>query len=143
MTFRDTAESWGLVQRILHWGMAGLILFQLAVGFWMVEFADVYQRFVLTQMHKSWGAAILSLAVVRILWRAVNTRPAMPEEGSRLRRLSASVMHRSLYTLMVLLPLSGWLMASASPLQDAYGLKNMVFGLVELPDPFVPGSARL
>jgi len=55
--------------------------------------------------------------------------------------------HYSMYVLMLLLPLSGWLMASASPLNDAGGylpqIKNMVFGLFEMPDPFVPGDRDL
>jgi cytochrome b561 len=48
---------------------------------------------------------------------------------------------------MLLLPLSGWLMASASPLNDPgafpFQVRNMVFGLFELPDPFNPGSRAL
>ena len=41
------------------------------------------------------------------------------------------------------MPLSGWLMASASPLQDRFGVKNKVFGLFEMYDPFVPGNEAL
>ncbi len=44
---------------------------------------------------------------------------------------------------MLAMPLTGWLLASASPLQDSYGLKNMVFTWFELPDPFQPGSKTL
>ena len=51
-----------------------------------------------------------------------------------------------LYFLMFLLPVSGWLMASASPFNDpdAYiYIKNMVFDLFELPDPIHPGDKAL
>jgi cytochrome b561 len=44
---------------------------------------------------------------------------------------------------MLSLPLSGWLMSSASPLQVDYGISNMVFGLFEMPDPFSSGSKVL
>ena len=41
---------------------------------------------------------------------------------------------------MLLMPLSGWLLASASPVQDLLQMQNMVFGRFALPDPFVPGG---
>ncbi|MEM1161453.1 MAG: cytochrome b/b6 domain-containing protein, partial [Pseudomonadota bacterium] len=62
-------------------------------------------------------------------------------------RAAAHFSHFSLYLLMFALPLSGWLMSSASPFNDegAYPIqiKNMVFGLFEMPDPFQPGSEEL
>ena len=44
---------------------------------------------------------------------------------------------------MLLMPLSGWLLASASPVQDLLQMQNLVFGAFALPDPFVPGTDRL
>jgi cytochrome b561 len=44
---------------------------------------------------------------------------------------------------MFAMPISGWLMSSASPLQDLYGIQNMVFDLFEMPDPFIPGDSDL
>jgi cytochrome b561 len=41
------------------------------------------------------------------------------------------------------MPLSGWLLASASPVQDLLQMQNLVFGHLPLPDPFVPGSDAL
>ena len=40
---------------------------------------------------------------------------------------------------MFLMPVSGWIMASASPTQDLLQIQNMVFGRFALPDPWVPG----
>ena len=62
---------------------------------------------------------------------------------SSIEVLLARGGHLAIYVCLVAMPLSGWLMASASTLQDTYGIKNMVFGLFELPDPFQPGSAEL
>lgn len=139
----DTTTRWGIVSRLLHWGIAALILAQLALGLVMTEFVpDVTRQFALTQTHKSLGFVVFVLVLVRIGWRAVNPRPAepaMPEWQAR----AAVASHRALYALMLALPLSGWLLASASPVQDLLQMQNMVFGLFALPDPFVPGSARV
>jgi cytochrome b561 len=61
----------------------------------------------------------------------------------RWERIAARISHPMLYVLMFALPLSGWLMASASPLQDLYSIQNMVFGAFALPDPFTPGDPAL
>lgn len=142
---KDSQVSWGVVSRFLHWSIALIMLVMLAVGFYMVEVeTDLVTRFKMTQAHKSFGFVAFSLGVVRIIWRlAARTRPENPNSMRPWERRSARVSHLALYCLMVALPISGWLMASASPLNDAgafpFRVANMVFGLFELPDPIDPG----
>jgi cytochrome b561 len=145
MRMRDSAAGWGWASRLLHWVMAVLILFQLGLGLYMTQVVrdDVLARFTLTQLHKSWGFVVFVLALTRVAWRLVNPQrppfPPMPGWQVRAARLS----HRLLYGFMFLLPLSGWVMASASPTQDLLQMQNLVFGRLPLPDPFVPGIARV
>ena len=144
MNTGNTPTTWGWPARLLHWVMAGLILFQLSLGFRMVELvSDVYLKFSLYQTHKSWGVVIFALALVRIAWRVCHKPPEMPASMGALEKAVARGAHLVLYVLMVLLPITGWLMASASELQETFGLKNMVFTWFELPDPFKPGSKAL
>jgi cytochrome b561 len=124
--------------------MAALIVFQLGFGVWMVRVPDLLARFTLTQTHKSWGAVVFALALVRVGWRLANrTRPPLPAAMPRWQVQAAEASHGLLYGFMFLMPLSGWIMASASPTQDLLQMQNMVFGLFALPDPFVPGSATV
>jgi cytochrome b561 len=143
MRLRDDAAGWGWPTRLLHWAMAALILFQLGLGLWMTRVPDLTLRVTLTQTHKSWGSVIFGLAVIRLGWRLANRRrpplPAMP----RWQAPAAAWSHRLLYVGMLLLPLSGWVMASASPVQDLLGIDNLVFGRWRLPDPWIPGDARI
>ena len=75
MRARNTAASWGWVARLLHWTMAGLILFQLGLGLYMVELTpDLLERFRLTQLHKGWGIVIFALALIRLGWRLSTAR---------------------------------------------------------------------
>jgi cytochrome b561 len=132
------------VTRTLHWTMAALILFQLGFGLYMVGVPDLLERFVLTQTHKSWGFVIFLLALARILWRLANPRrPPLPADMPAWQVRAAHVSHALLYVLMFLLPVSGWVMASASPTQDLLQMQNLVFGAYPLPDPFVPGVAAI
>lgn len=144
MTLRNTATRWGWPARLLHWTMAAIMLFMLGVGVYMTRIDDIFERFALTQTHKSWGFAVFALACVRLVWRLLNQETPRDAPGMKhWERSAARLSHLGFYLLMFALPLSGWLMASASQLQDSYGIRNMVFGLFEMPDPFVPGDKAL
>lgn len=144
MALRNTSSGWGWPARAIHWAMAVLILFMIGLGTYMANFVDdIYQQFALFQLHKSWGFVAFTLALLRVIWRIVNPTPGLPESMGTLERLLARGGHAALYVLLIAMPISGWLMASASTLQDGYGIKNKVFGLFEYPDPFVPGSKEL
>jgi cytochrome b561 len=143
MRARDSASGWGWVTRALHWTMAALILYQLALGLRMVRLDDLVARFALTQVHKSWGVVIFALALFRVAWRLANRRPPLPAGMPAWQRRAAAVSHKALYVLMLLLPITGWLLASASPVQDLLQMQNLAFGRIALPDPFIPGSDAL
>jgi cytochrome b561 len=151
MKLHNDALSWGLPARALHWSMAVLMIGVLALGFYMVQVignSDLAARFQLTQTHKSFGFVVFALALVRIGWRLASPRvPAEPAHAKPWEKTAAHAAHLALYALMLWLPLTGWLMASASPLNDpgAYPVqvRNMVFGLFELPDPINPGDRGL
>ena len=143
MRARDSASGWGWVTRMLHWTMAALILYQLALGLRMVRLDDLLARVALTQVHKSWGVTIFALALLRLAWRLANPRPPLPATMPPWQRRAAAGSHAALYALTLLLPLTGWLLASASPVQDLLQMQNLVFGRIALPDPFVPGSDAL
>lgn len=139
MRARDSATGWGWVSRVLHWAMAALILFQLGFGLAMTRVSDLLERFSLTQVHKSWGFVVFVLALARVGWRLGNPRPALPPMPA-WQAHAAGVSHALLYLLIFVMPVSGWLLASASPVQDLLQMQNMVFGAFPLPDPIVPGS---
>ncbi|MDU8926518.1 cytochrome b [Alisedimentitalea sp. MJ-SS2] len=145
LKIKNSAGSWGLPARLLHWAVAGIILFLLGLGTWMTyAVEDVLEQLKLVQIHKSWGFVVFILALLRIVWRLMNRQtPALPDSMSPLERLAAHGGHLGLYGLMIVMPVSGWLMASASPLQDRFGVKNKVFDWFEMYDPFVPGSEAL
>ncbi len=144
MALMNTKSSWGLPARALHWLIGIIILSMLALGFYTAEIVtDVYAQYELVQIHKSWGFLVFFLVLARLIWRLVNPTPALPDHMPAHERLLSHAGHSALYVLMIVMPLSGWLMASASELQEMYGIKNMVFGLFEMPDPVVPGDKAL
>ncbi len=149
MSVRNTTEKWGWPARVLHWVMALMILGMLFIGFYMVNIeTDLIKQFQLIQQHKSFGFTVFVLAIIRVLWRLSNRQtPALPASMPGWQKSASHISHYMLYALIFWMPLSGWFMASSSPLnnEDAYPFQipNMVFGLFELPDPFPTGSEAL
>ncbi|MEM9048278.1 MAG: cytochrome b [Pseudomonadota bacterium] len=141
MGLRNTASGWGWISRLIHWSMAILIIGLTGLGLYMdTQNLDHYQ---LIQDHKSWGFLVFVLAVLRLAWRAVNpAAPALATDTPPWQALVVKATHIALYGLILAVPVTGWLMVSASPLQDL-GVRNMVFGLFEMPDPYPTGDSGL
>jgi cytochrome b561 len=98
----------------LHWAIAALILFNLVLGFIHdVAFDDAGRRIVMP-IHKSIGFIVLALTLVRIGWRLGHPAPAPDSVLKTWEAALARTIHFSFYALLLLIPMSGWLLASAS-----------------------------
>lgn len=121
----------------LHWVMAIAFVLMLCSGLVMsnAEGLDQAFKFNLYQWHKSLGVILLLAFFLRIGVRLLFKPPSLPAHFPRLEALAAKAGHWGLYALMLMIPLSGWVMVSSS----VYGLPTIVFGLFEWPH--VPGIA--
>ena len=130
----EMPAAWPLPVRLIHWASAVLIVGTLTLGVVMVQFVqDAARRFDLTQTHKSIGVTLLALTLARLCMRIATTAP--PPAALRPRMIKAArAAHRSLYALLVVMPLSGWLMTTTTPIR----VPTAVFGLFELPYPLAP-----
>ncbi|MFC4701907.1 cytochrome b [Glaciecola siphonariae] len=109
---------------VLHWLIALGLLFMVVTGAYMVNAdmpkADQYKLF---QVHKAAGVIMLWAIVLRVLTRWLTRQPALPTQMSVAEQRLAKLGHVALYCALVLMPISGWLMVSASP----FGLPTFVF----------------
>jgi cytochrome b561 len=118
MPIKSTDLRWGSVAKTFHWLMALGILGAGVLGLVMTDMDRGMAKLNAFALHKSIGLTVLALFLLRLVWRAVDRRPAdlpMP----RLQRVAAHAVHGVLYLFMLALPLSGWLFNSAKgfPLQ--------------------------
>jgi cytochrome b561 len=97
---------------VLHWLVALLIVLNVALICSVNYLPEGWVRPAI-DTHKSTGVTILGLAVMRVLWRIVNSPPALPLSYSRWERVSAHAVHIALLLLLFGLPLSGWTQDSA------------------------------
>jgi len=112
----------------LHWLVALLIFSAFPLGMYMHDLPLSPTKLQLYSYHKWMGMTVLLLAVSRVVWRVTHTPPALPEKLPRWQRIASDATHQFLYVLMLVVPLSGWLMSSAK------GFKTVWFGVLPLPD---------
>ena len=131
------AQHYGSTAKILHWAVAGLLVAQYALANLAELAAEAgaqVRQIALLANHKSVGVSILALALVRLAWRAAHRPPPLPAAMPRWQAVASKVSHGLLYALLLAMPLSGWLMSSAS----AYSVSW--FNLLQLPDLLAPDA---
>jgi cytochrome b561 len=95
-----------VLQRFLHWLMAICVLAMLFVGVGMNStVAPKYAPLLVT--HKTLGAIVLVLALIRLAVRLRYGAPPLPADLPQPMKLGAHLSHIALYVLMIAMPLLG------------------------------------
>lgn len=110
--------------RALHWLIAALVIANLATGLLNDALEDVIR---VIPAHKGIGMTVLALTVVRIGWRFTWTQPPYPDTVTRAQTAAARLVQGLFYGLMLAMPVTGWIMASAGRYPLSW------FGLFDLP----------
>ncbi len=128
----DTPARYGTLSRLLHWGMALLVVWQVLKIFDRIDDGEHWVGQTLVPWHVSIGTLIGVLVLIRIAWALRNRqrRPAAPQPP--LLGFVARAGHVLLYVGLVLMPVTGISFLVGS----GYGLT--AFG-VQL----IPGGAEI
>lgn len=124
----NTKQGFGLIARWLHWSIALLLVLLFTLG-WYMTGLDYYDPWYKDSfdLHRGVGVITTLLILVRIFWALLNIHPVHHATMKRWERMTADMVHRLLYLLMLGLPLSGYLISTAR------GAGIDFFGLFELP----------
>jgi cytochrome b561 len=123
----DATPAYTVTARILHWVTASLVLFNLPLGLVIANNWGGPLQDQLYNLHRSIGALIIPVILVRLLYRLGHPPAPLPDEIPPLQQLAAKATHWALYALLIVQPFLGWIGTSAYPAQI------VVFGLFELP----------
>lgn len=98
----------------LHWAIAALLLFNIWLG-WQYDGLKGLAQFKVLQLHKSVGITVLVLTLLRFALRLAIRPPPLPAHMPIWEKAAAHATHWAFYAIMLGLPLTGWIMVSASP----------------------------
>jgi cytochrome b561 len=113
--------------RVLHWITAALVLTMIPIGLIMANFSLGPTGDVLYDIHRSIGAVLIPIVLIRLAYRLANPPPPLPDDIPAIQRLAANLTHWALYILLMVQAFIGWIATSA------YRAPIKVFWLFELP----------
>jgi cytochrome b561 len=132
---RGDMQSWGGLTKLFHWVMAALIFVQIPLGLLAASWRISPTKLNLFFWHKSTGMVLLALVALRLAWRLANRTPDLPAAMPAWERAGAHASHFLLYLLMIAMPITGWIVQSAS------NIPFRIFFLVPLPAIVAPDKA--
>ncbi len=124
---KNTANTYGVVAKIFHWLLFLMFTFSIVAGNFLASLPKGAEKLQAAGMHKSFGAVILMLIMLRLVWKLINVSPKLPDETTAGEAFIAKAMHWGLYALMFAQPLAGIMMSQAA------GIPVSFFGLFEFP----------
>ena len=132
-------SSYSLTAIVLHWLLGVALLGLFGMGLYMAELPVSPLRLKLYNWHKWAGICVLTLSLMRLVWRLTHQPPALPDDIKQHMPTWQYVAHHGvqylMYALFFSVPLIGWAYSSAA------GFPVVVFGLIPLPDFVMPDKA--
>lgn len=132
---RNSAVAWGAGAKALHWTIAALVIAQVTLGLLAINWRLSPTKLDLYVWHKSTGMLILVLMIARVAWRLANPVPALPAAVPAMERRAAHGTHVAIYALLIAMPITGWIIASAS------NIPFRVYWMIPLPAIVAPDKA--
>ncbi len=128
MRIANDANGYGVVTKCLHWVTALSIIALIGLGWYMVDltYFDRWYNESLS-IHKSWGMVVLALGVLTLVWKTVSPSPPSVASLKPWERIAGHAMHHTLLVLVLLIPLSGYLISTSA------GKSIDFFGWFEIP----------
>jgi cytochrome b561 len=114
-------------QKFFHWTIAICVLTLIPVAIAMNAVAPGTLQNVLYTVHRSLGALVLVLMILRLGLRLMVGWPPPEPTITSFQRIASHAVHNLLYILLIVQPLLGWYATSA------FGATISFFGLFDLP----------
>ena len=124
------------VNQTFHWLTVVLMMAILPVAWIMTSLPkDAPTRDAWFTVHKTLGLSILAVTVLRILWRFVDVPPRMSGLVGTFNRISGHIVHGLLFIVLIVMPISGYLLSTFA------GKAPVLFGLWQVPALVAPDKA--
>jgi len=72
---KNTDNTYGIVAKSFHWLLFLMLSFSVVAGNFLASISKGAEKMQAAGMHKSFGAIILTLIMLRLVWRLINDPP--------------------------------------------------------------------
>jgi cytochrome b561 len=107
-------SKYSKVAILFHWLIAILVIANYVLASMAEDLPRAAQGAYMSP-HKALGVSILLLSLLRLFWRLGHRPPPLPEVVPGWQAGLGKFVHWLFYFLIIAVPLSGWIMASAHP----------------------------
>lgn len=133
---RQDVQTYAVISKVLHWLIALIVIVMLGFSFFLEDLPKAFapQAYMI---HKSFGLTVLFLMFVRIISIIYCGRPPLPPTIPRFEQWLSRAVQYGFYGLLILMPLSGWVLSVAKNRIPQY------FGLFPMPIPGIEPNELL
>ena len=107
MRLTNTLTEYGSISKIFHWLSAAVLVFQIPLGFYLVDMDFGEKRLTIESIHVTLGLAILYLTILRLVYKIFNPTPALQNSIYPGQKIKAKLKHILLYISVLVITISG------------------------------------
>ena len=107
MKLNNTLTEYGSISKIFHWLSAAVLVFQIPLGFYLVDMDFSEKRLIIESIHVTLGLAIFYLTIFRLIYKTFNPTPALENSIFPGQKIIAKLNHIFLYVAILTITISG------------------------------------
>lgn len=107
MRLTNTLTEYGSISKIFHWLSAAVLVFQIPLGFYLVDMDFGEKRLTIESIHVTLGLAILYLTILRLVYKIFNPTPVLQNSIFPGQKIIAKLNHIFLYISVLVITISG------------------------------------
>jgi len=107
MQLTNSISEYGLVSKLFHWLTFVALLFQIPLGFYLVDLDYSSYRIFIEDIHITVGLIVFYTTLFRLLYKFINPTPALPPAIFSGQKIIAKLNHFALYIALLSVTVSG------------------------------------
>lgn len=108
---KNTENKYGVISKLIHWTITGLFIYLFYLALNMTGMESSSEKWTMYGEHKQFGILVGILVLFRLAWKFSNVSPEYPQKDAVLQKRLASLTHFFLYFIMIMFPVSGYIMS--------------------------------
>ena len=107
MRLTNNLTEYGSISKIFHWLSAAVLIFQIPLGFYLVDLDFNENRLTIESIHVILGLSIFYITIFRLIFKLFNPTPPLSNSIFPGQRLIAKLNHVLLYITIIMVTISG------------------------------------